>query len=121
LATTSPNCGSGLPALSEYWCNDPVQKRRGQIFGRIAQPLYLFLTDDAGDVDAPPLPVFSGIHVLSTGTNRFNTDTTLITCPSQPAPIANRAEDIESMRKNMRLIELLEEARDLGVSGEKEQ
>ncbi len=122
LTTPSPNCGSGLPALSEYWCNDPVQKRRGQIFGRIAQPLYLFITDDAGDVDAPPpLSVFSGIHVLSTGTNRFNTDTTLITCPSQPAPIANRAEDIESMRKNMRLIELLEEARDLGVSGEKEQ
>jgi|GEM_PF-1026742 len=122
LTTPSPNCGSGLPPLSEYWCNDPVQKRRGQIFGRIAQPLYLFITDDAGDVDAPPpLSVFSGIHVLSTGTNRFNTDTTLITCPGQPAPIASRAEDIENMRKNMRLIELLEEARDLGVSGEKEQ
>lgn len=116
------NCGSGLPGVPEYWCYDTVLKRRGQIFGRIAQPLYLFVSDDAGDVDAPPaLAAFSGIHVLSTGTNRFNTDTTLITCPGQPAPIANRAEDIENMRKNMRLIELLEEARDLGVSGEKEQ
>jgi len=111
LASPALNCGSGLPGVSEYWCYDTVLKRRGQIFGRIAQPLYLFVSDDAGDVDAPPaLAAFSGIHVLSTGTNRFNTDTTLIGCPGQPTALTD-----PNYPQNMRRIELIEEAHALGV------
>jgi hypothetical protein len=116
LTAPYQNCGSGLPNVSEYWCYDTVLKRRGQIFGRVAQPLYYFLSDDAGDVDAPPLPVFVGTHPLVGGTNRFNNDTTLVGCPGQPTSLATK----EAIDKDMHNIEVLEEARDLGVSGEEE-
>ncbi len=116
-ALTAPtiNCASSLPSASEYWCFDPVQKRRNQLLGTPLQPLYL---EPAGspnpsDVDAAGLPAFAGIVPLASGDVRFNTDATLQNCPNQPTTIAT---DLQHLRE----IELLEEARELGVSGEQE-
>src|SRR5262249_55086661 len=36
LAAPYAGCGSGLPTAAQYWCFDPVQKRRGQLFGAVA-------------------------------------------------------------------------------------
>lgn len=109
--------------MPEYWCYDTVQKRRSQIFGRVARPSYYFFADHAdhadhaGDAQSLPLTAFTETHVLSTGTNQFNADTTLVGCPGQPTSLANKPE----FDQNMRRIELLEAAHDLGASGEKDQ
>jgi hypothetical protein len=82
-------CNTALPTTPEYWCFDPVLRRRGQVFGVPAIPLYLAPNGGAGsatDVDsgASPLPAFAGIAVLQSGTVRFDTDTSLVSCPPQP-------------------------------------
>ena len=97
-------------AGSSYWCFDPIQKRRGQNFGDLAQPIY-YTTGANGangpDVDAPPNPhtPFPGLRVRDGGVNRFNEDVTLINCPDPTllSPTEKRA------------IELREEAWSLGV------
>jgi hypothetical protein len=120
-SSSGGSCASGLPSTPEYWCSDPIQKRRGQLFGTPAQPLYL---EPIGggvtptDVDAVPLAVFTNTTPLALGTIRFDTDTTLISCPAQPPQTAPTPVSVDPSA--LHTIELLEEARDLGVSGETE-
>ena len=110
-------CATTLPTDPKYWCFDPVQKRRNQLFGSPFSPLYIDLSfDTAADVDSIPLPAFSGTVPLATGTNRFDSDTTLANCTMQPAA-PTKLED-QAYQSYLRNLDLLEEARDLGVSGE---
>lgn len=111
------NCSASLPIDPQYWCFDPVQKRRGQVFGTPATPLYISLSgSNAGsDVDSVPLPVFAGQDVQTQGTIRFDTDGTLANCPAQPsAPIT------ADYQAYLHYLDELEQARDLGVSGDKD-
>jgi hypothetical protein len=97
------NCFIALPTTGDYWCFDPVKKRRGQAMGEPAQPIH----DGANtlDTDAPPaLPVFTSLVPRSGGTVRFN-DVSLLDCP--PASFASSAEK--------ELIEAQEEAAELGI------
>lgn len=86
LSAPTGTCNASLPTTPEYWCFDPIQKRRGQLFGAVAAPLYL--PDGSGggatDVDSVPLPTFTGTVPLSSGTVRFDTDATLVACPARP-------------------------------------
>ena len=97
-------------AGSTYWCFDPIQRRRGQNFGDVAQPIY-YTTGANGangpDVDAPPNPhtPFPGLRVRDGGVNRFNEDAVLQTCPN---PTSLSPAEIRS-------IELREEAWSLGI------
>jgi hypothetical protein len=118
LSAPYVNCGSSLPVTSQFWCFDTIQKRRGQLFGATAQPLYLetpFGGTTPTDVDAAGLAAYAGTTPLALGTLRFDTDTTLLACPSQPT-----ITGVPPDREHIRQIELLEEARSLGVSGEEE-
>jgi hypothetical protein len=86
LTTPTATCNASLPTTTEYWCFDPIQQRRGQRFGAVAQPLYLApggFASSAPDVDSVPLPVFAGTVPLASGTVHFD-DATLGVCPAQP-------------------------------------
>ncbi|MGH8042280.1 MAG: hypothetical protein ACREPN_09585, partial [Rudaea sp.] len=97
------------------WCFDPIQQRRGQLFGAPDIPLFINLSlTTASDVDSVPLPAFSGTVPLATGTNRFDTDVTLVNCTAQPS-----APTTEDYQAYSHYLDVLEEARNLGVSGEK--
>jgi hypothetical protein len=103
-------CQIAQPAAgSNFWCFDPVQRRRGQIFGDIARPFYYTSGangNDGPDVDAPPAqPIFPGLRVREGGVNRFNQDVTLTACPN---PTTLTASQIRS-------IEIREEAWSLGI------
>jgi len=114
LSAAKSNCTSGLPTgVPYYWCFDPIQQRRGQRLGDPAQPMYLEPIGGGNpptDVDAVPLSTFAGITPLASGTIRFDTDTTLQTCPSQPTSILQPVD-----KNHVRLIELQEEAAGLGI------
>ncbi|MGH8042947.1 MAG: hypothetical protein ACREPN_13005 [Rudaea sp.] len=115
LTAPYAGCGSSLPTDPQYWCFDPVQQRRGQSFGTPFSPLFINLSlTTASDVDSVPLPAFSGTVPLSTGTNRFDTDVTLVNCTTQPlAPIT------QDYQAYLQYLDELERTRDLGVSDEK--
>ena len=109
-------CATNLPTDAKYWCFDPIQRRRNQLFGSPFSPLYIDLSfDTASDVDSVPLPPFSDTVHLATGTNRFDTDATLVNCTTQPA-----APVTADYQAYLHFLDVLEEARDLGVSGEAE-
>jgi len=102
-------CTETAPTVAAYWCNTPIKKRRGQLFGEVAAPIYYDNTfGTAGnDVDAAPaLPTFPDIRLTDRGTIKYN-DATLATCP--PAPTQSPAAQ--------ELIELLEMAADQGIGG----
>ncbi|MGH8040593.1 MAG: hypothetical protein ACREPN_00940, partial [Rudaea sp.] len=118
LTAPYANCASSLPSGQQYWCFDPIQQRRGQLFGAPDIPLYLAPFGGAGsasDVDSVPLPAFAGIVPLTTGTLRFDTDTTLASCMAQPS-----APTTTDYQAYLHYLDVLEQARDLGVSGEKD-
>ena len=80
------NCGTTLPTTPQYWCFDPVKKRRNQVLGSPIQPMFLEPlpeTTPPTDVDSQSLPPFAGITPLASGTIRFDTDATLVTCVGQ--------------------------------------
>lgn len=114
LAAPAINCSSAPPTSPEFWCMDPAQRRRGQVFGDPAQPIYL-QTVGAGaprDVDSnAPLPAFGGVSVLASGTVHFNVDATLANCPTVAASIETQAE-----RLHREIIEVEEQARHLGIA-----
>jgi len=119
IAAPYAGCASSLPNAPQYWCFDPIQKRRGQLFGTPALPVFIApggFGSSATDVDSVPLPTFTGTVPLQTGTVRFDTDATLVNCASQPtsAPVSPNDAAYETY------LNLLNEARDLGVSGETE-
>ena len=112
-------CATTLPTDPKYWCFDPIEQRRSQLFGSPFSPLYIDLSfDTASDVDSVPLLAFSGTMPLATGTNRFDTDATLASCTTQPA--APTTPDDQAYQTYLHFLDVLEEARDLGVSGEAE-
>ncbi|MGE3298620.1 MAG: hypothetical protein AB7I68_14890 [Porticoccaceae bacterium] len=101
-------CADNPAATTETWCQQPVERRRGQAFGQIIAPV-LYDTSNGNitppDVDAAPaLPTFPGLRVAETGTLRYN-DAVLAACP--PPPTQNPEAEAQ--------IELLETAADLGI------
>lgn len=113
------NCSTALPGVPNYWCFDTILKRRGQLMGAPAQPLFLEPIGAGNvppDVDASPAQAaFASVVPLASGVIRFNTDTTLITCPTQPTSLAQPVDP-----EHLRHIELLEQANELGI-GEQER
>jgi hypothetical protein len=89
LATPYENCFVSPPPTGvDTWCFDPIQKRRGLLWGDIAQPIYWSTSAGAGDgpdVDSVPLPVFSSATPRDGGEIKFNDAGALQNCPSQPA------------------------------------
>ena len=78
-------CAPTPPTTAAYWCNDPINRRRGQPFGEVVAPIYYTNGGvSVGDVDAQPLPVFPGVQMKTDGLIKFN-DALLANCP--PAPI----------------------------------
>lgn len=103
---------NGVPATGDYWCNDPILERRGQRFGDIAQPIYYSPVggNDADiDVDAVPLPDFSGLRLQELGENRFEQDMIPVPCPSQPARTPEEAALLQQW------VELQESAWERGI------
>ncbi len=114
IAAPVATCNSSLPASAQYWCSDPIKQRRGQRFGAVALPMYEAPNGSGGsatDVDSVPMTAFAGVSVLSSGTVRFNTDTTLASCSAQPTsvPVTTEEQADEVYRK------AAAEARELGV------
>jgi hypothetical protein len=120
LAAPVDTCASALPTDPEYWCFSTIQKRRNQLLGEPAQPLYLEplgTPNAASDVDAPPAQSsFTGLIPLAVGDLRFNTDTVLANCPAQPTSVGEPQDE-----QHIRHLELLEEANFLGIGEEFEQ
>ncbi len=103
------DCALNPPVGSEnVWCVDPIKRRRGQIMGAIAEPVYYTSAannSDASDVDAPPAHVvFPGLRVREGGVNHFDIDATPVLCPAPNA----RGDSVVS-------VELKEEAAELGI------
>lgn len=86
LGAPYAGCFLSPPPLAEYWCFDPILKRRGIAFGEIAQPLYYVVPpfNDGADVDSVPLPAWSAVQLRNGGEIRFNEPGALLNCPSQP-------------------------------------
>lgn len=91
LAAPQAGCFLSPPSASEYWCFDPIQKRRGVAFGEIAQPIYYSIVDGT-DVDSAPLPPWTTTAVRNGGENRFNEPGTLQNCPTQPTATGEEQE-----------------------------
>ena len=82
-----------------------------------ARPCHRSPTPPDVDANAPPapLPAFADTTRLALGTVRFDADTTLVTCPTQPPQTSPTPAAYQNY---LHWLDLLEEARDLGVSGE---
>ena len=106
----APSCQAVPPSL-EFWCNEPLQRRRGFHLGAPLQPLAWpsaftsgFNTGDTGEfmpavVTSTPQPF---------GEVRFNDEGMLVNCPA--TPIARETDE-----NDVRIHELEEVARSLGV------
>lgn len=117
LSAPQAGCTSTTVGGASTWCFDPIQKRRGQLFGSPALPIALAPfggLSSASDVDSVPLPAFAGKVPLATGVIRFDTDATLASCTAQPPSPPFTPE----YAAYLKYLETLYEARDLGVSGE---
>ena len=106
----APSCQAVPPSL-EFWCNEPLQRRRGFHLGAPLQPLAWpsalasgFNTDDTGEF--MPAVVTSTPQPL--GVVRFNDEGMLVNCPA--TPIARGTDE-----NDVRIHELEEVARSLGV------
>lgn len=86
------------PPFPEYWCFDPVQRRRGIAWGDIAQPLYASAADGT-DVDSVPLPTIASVHVRDGGENKFNVSGPLAVCPQQPTATPEEIEYLEMLER----------------------
>ncbi|MBK9656430.1 MAG: hypothetical protein IPO66_13590 [Rhodanobacteraceae bacterium] len=103
------DCNNVLPTTEEYWCNDPLQRRRQVMLGSRLQPVAwvtssasTFNTPDVGDT-MTPVPSTS---VQTLGEVRFNDAGAMASCPTPP--VAEKASTIE-------LHEVEEVARSLGI------
>ena len=117
LNSPQAGCTSTTVGGTSTWCFDPIQKRRGQLFGSPALPIALAPfggLSSASDVDSVPLSAFAGKVPLATGVIRFDTDATLASCSAQPPSPPFTPE----YAAYLKYLETLYEARDLGVSGE---
>ncbi len=98
LAAPFTGCFVSPPAAPEYWCFDPVQRRRGIAWGDMAQPLYASATDGT-DVDSVPLPAFASAQVRDGGENKFNEPGALAACPQQPTATPEETEYLEMLEE----------------------
>ncbi|MDL1869517.1 hypothetical protein FBQ98_08835 [Gammaproteobacteria bacterium PRO6] len=94
LASPYLGCFQSPPTAAEYWCFDPVQKRRGIAFGDIAQPIYFSILDGT-DVDSVPLPPWSSAQVRDGGEIKFNDAGALANCPPQPTAAPEEIEYLD--------------------------
>lgn len=87
------NCSISPPASgTTYWCNDPIQKRRGMNLGHVLAPI-CFDTGSGvtgSDVDSVPLPPFNGQRLHEMGTLKYN-EATLSSCPPPPSLMEQQA------------------------------
>jgi hypothetical protein len=104
-------CNTALPGTAQYWCNDPLQRRRGFLLGAPLQPVAWasalasgFNTGDAGEF----MPAVASSTPQALGEVRFNDLGTLANCPA--TPIARAADENE-----VRINELEEVARSFGL------
>jgi len=96
------NCDSVQPVADEYWCQDPIQRRREAILGHHVQPIFQAPAgqfDSPPDVDSVPLPPFALANPRPGGTLRYETDSELTTCPTQRGATADEIAEIESREK----------------------
>lgn len=94
VASPMSGCFLSPPSAPEHWCFDPVEKRRGIVFGEIAQPIYFGL-GDGSDVDSVPLPPWTNAIARTGGNNMFDMPGDLLNCPSQPSATPAEIEDLE--------------------------
>lgn len=92
IATTTTSnpqadCNTVLPTTEEYWCNDPLQRRRQVMLGSRLQPMAwvstsatAFNTPDVGEI----MPVVGSTAVQALGEVRFNDSGALANCPAVP-------------------------------------
>jgi hypothetical protein len=119
LAAPVDTCSTALPTTPEYWCMDVVRRRRGQIMGMPAQPLYLkpaSANNVSIDFDDSTMTAFTGLTPLASGTVLFNSAGALMACPNQPSSIEQPTDE-----KHNQLMELIEEAESLGIDVDEEQ
>jgi hypothetical protein len=57
LATPVATCHTALPPSSDYWCNDPLQRRRGILLGAPLQPL-AWITGAVAGFNTPDVAEF---------------------------------------------------------------
>ena len=105
-------CQAAIPTAAQYWCNDPLQRRRSVLLSGALQPLSWVTLSTSGfntlDVAEFMTPAMAGA-AQSLGEVRFNDNVdTLADCPMPPSVI-NRTE------AEIRLQEVEEVARSLGV------
>jgi len=82
----APVAGCGMStSTTERWCWDPIQRRRGETFGAVINPLHL-QTDSINeptDVDAPPAsPVFASTSIRAGGVLVYDQGAPFIACPT---------------------------------------
>lgn len=96
------------PSGASYWCNDPIQRRRGLRLGHVVAPIYYDTQPGSPgtDVDSVPLPAFGSSLQHAAGTVMYN-DASLSNCPPNPTVLMSTTGDS--------LDELLEAAAELGV------
>jgi len=109
-ANPQADCSNLLPSTEEYWCNDPLQRRRQVMLGSRLQPV-AWVTSAASTFNTPDVGVSMSPDPQSTlvqplGEVRFNDAGALVSCPTPPE--AEKASSIE-------LNELEEVARSLGI------
>lgn len=84
LSAPAAFCGVST-SVTERWCADPVQRRRGVIWGSAVSPLHLqvFALNTPIDVDTPPgLPPFTSSTIRSGGFLVFDRGLPFINCPA---------------------------------------
>jgi hypothetical protein len=111
LAAPVADCGTTLPTAAEYLCNDPLQQRRGAMYGSVLQPMLWvsasgnpFNTIDVANL----LPNIPSPLLQTQGEVRFNNTGALEACPAAPTLIAKSVPS-ETMA------ELVSQARALGI------
>ncbi len=110
-ANPTADCNTTLPTSEEYWCNDPLQRRRQLLLGSRLQPM-AWLTGNVTAFNTTDVADFMTAVASSTvqplGEVRFNDTVALSNCPAQPLEQPKSAAQV-------RLNELEEVARSLGI------
>jgi hypothetical protein len=77
LATPSGTCATTDPTQAACWRFDPIQQRRGLLWGAYWKPVYIDESSGAAppDVDSVPLPAWTTTTVTYEGSILFNTPT----------------------------------------------
>ena len=110
-------CNAALPSTAQYWCNDPLQRRRSLLLGGPLQPIAWFSLSTSGFNTGDPgefMPAVTSSTPQALGEIRFNDvdgmgqSVPLANCPPTPTSLTTDAVEV-------RINELEEVARSLGV------